>query len=104
MAELVGGLRREFGPFAYDRIDRYHPLAALQQNMERLRSRPVEQIGPFRVASVTLVDGIKFYFEEGSWMLMRVSDTEPLGRIYAGSDQQSKVQRLLDEGQSLLMK
>jgi len=74
------------------------------QPPDSISAEPPAQIGPFKTASVTLVDGIKFYFDEGSWMLMRVSDTEPLGRIYAGSDQQSKVQRLLDEGQSLLMK
>ncbi len=102
LAELVAGLRREFGPFAYGRIDRYHPLAALQKNMNELVQSPPGRIGGFKVASVTRMDGIKFYFDESSWMLLRVSDTEPLGRIYAGSDRQEKVQQLLGLGEALL--
>ena len=102
LAELVRQLRREFGPFAYGRID--HPCAPefLRRNMEALRQDPPGQIGPFKVAAVTLVDGIKFYFNEGSWMLLRLSDTEPLGRIYAGSEGQEKVQQLLEQGKKLL--
>ncbi len=102
LAELVAGLRREFGPFAYGRIDRYHPLAALQKNMNELVQSPPGRIGGFKVASVTRMDGIKFYFDESSWMLLRVSDTEPLGRIYVGSDRAEKVQQLLGLGEALL--
>ena len=28
-------------------------------------------------------DGFKFYMDDGSWVLMRMSGTEPLMRIYA---------------------
>jgi phosphoglucomutase len=35
-----------------------------------------------RVASVDRTDGAKFVFEDGSWMLLRLSGTEPLLRLY----------------------
>ncbi|HNY91450.1 MAG TPA: phosphoglucomutase/phosphomannomutase family protein [bacterium] len=102
LAELVQQLRREYGPFAYGRIDHPYAPEILHKNMQTLRQEPPGRIGRFKVASINPVDGIKFYFDEGSWMLLRLSDTEPLGRIYAGSERQDKVQQLLEEGKNLL--
>ncbi len=102
LADHVQGLRRDYGPFAYDRIDQHCAVTVLQQNMQALRAEPPGRIGPFKVESVTTVDGIKFYFSDGSWMLMRVSDTEPLGRIYVGSTSPGQVRQLLDAGRAVL--
>ena len=70
--------------------------------MGKLREDPPGRVGRFKVDTVSLMDGIKFYFENGSWMLMRVSQTEPLGRIYVASDSSSKVQKFLEQGVKLL--
>ena len=35
-----------------------------------------------KVVSVDRTDGAKFVFEDGSWMLLRLSGTEPLLRLY----------------------
>ncbi len=99
---LVQGLRREFGPFAYGRIDRYGDLTPLHHRLTQLRRQPPDRVGAFKVARVNLIDGIKFYMDDGSWMLMRVSDTEPLYRIYVGSDRQEKVNSLLAAGEQLM--
>lgn len=102
LSGLVEGLRRDYGPFAYDRIDQHCSTPVLRQNMQALRADPPGYMGSFKVESVTTVDGIKFYFSDGSWMLMRVSDTEPLGRIYVGSASPEKVRQLLDAGRAVL--
>src|SRR5262249_16382382 len=39
-----------------------------------------------KVVSVDRTDGAKFVFEDGSWMLMRLSGTEPLLRTYVETD------------------
>ena len=39
-----------------------------------------------KVASVDRTDGAKFAFEDGSWMLLRLSGTEPLLRLYVEAD------------------
>jgi phosphomannomutase len=35
-----------------------------------------------KVVSIDRTDGAKFCFEDGSWMLVRLSGTEPLLRLY----------------------
>ena len=39
-----------------------------------------------KVASVDRTDGAKFVFENGSWMLLRLSGTEPLLRLYVEAE------------------
>lgn len=99
---MVSELREKYGPFSYDRIDQYCDHEILTRNLFALREHPPDKIGRFPVDSVSLIDGIKFYFTDNSWMLMRVSQTEPLGRIYVGSDSDEKVRQLLSQGVRVL--
>lgn len=54
------------------------------------------------VERVTTVDGFKIQLEDGTWVLVRPSGTEPKLRIYAEADEESRVEELLDAGQNLL--
>jgi phosphoglucomutase len=69
---------------------------------ERL-SREPEAIGGRRVASVNRMDGVKFIFEDGSWLLMRPSGTEPLVRIYAETEAEPELEVLLEQGRKFLL-
>jgi phosphomannomutase len=40
-------------------------------------------------------DGYKFYLDDGSWVLMRMSGTEPLMRIYAEATSRERVEQLI---------
>lgn len=102
--QAVAKLRRETGPFAYGRIDHHFPVARLRENFEALLASPPAKFGGIAVDRVSTVDGIKFYFKDRSWMLMRRSDTEPLGRIYVGSDSDAKVAKILAAGKAALFR
>ncbi len=104
LSEMVESLRKEFGPFSYGRIDKYFNPEVMHKNLKTLRDTPPEKFGQFNMDRVSIIDGIKFYFSDNSWMLMRVSQTEPLGRIYVGSDNDQKISQLLQMGTDLLTK
>ena len=40
-------------------------------------------------------DGYKFYMDDGSWVLMRMSGTEPLMRVYAEATTPERVEQLI---------
>ena len=40
-------------------------------------------------------DGFKFYLDDGSWVLMRMSGTEPLMRVYSEASTPERVKELL---------
>jgi phosphoglucomutase len=69
---------------------------------ERLGREPKE-IGGRRVASVNRMDGVKFIFGDGSWLLLRPSGTEPLVRIYAESESAEDLEVLLEQGRKFLL-
>ena len=46
-------------------------------------------------------DGYKFNLEDGGWLLIRFSGTEPLIRVYCETMHQDKVQAILGDGLKL---
>ncbi|MFB6127149.1 MAG: phosphoglucomutase/phosphomannomutase family protein [Halolamina sp.] len=74
------------------------------------KSRVVHDLGshlPDAVAGraideVVTLDGFKLLLEDGSWLLVRPSGTEPVLRVYAEADSQETVDELLAEGRDLV--
>ncbi len=104
ISRLVRDLRRRTGPFAYGRIDKHFSVVELRRNFEELKASPPKTLAGLRIERVSTADGIKFYFADGSWMLMRISDTEPLGRIYVGSRDEQTVEKILAAGSARLFR
>jgi phosphoglucomutase len=68
---------------------------------EKLAREP-DRLGGRKVAEVNRLDGVKFIFTDGSWLLMRASGTEPLVRIYAESESKEDLEKLLEEGREYI--
>jgi phosphomannomutase len=50
------------------------------------------------LTDVNTLDGVKYILEDGSWLLIRPSGTEPVLRIYAEASTPEKVETLLNHG------
>jgi phosphoglucomutase len=50
-----------------------------------------------KVVSIDRTDGAKFVFEDGSWMLLRLSGTEPLLRLYVEAESEAASAKLTGE-------
>ena len=102
LEELVKDMSRRFHGVEYLRIDRLYDQQKLKNNMKILRRNPPENIGGSKLSRADKKDGVKFYLENGCWMLMRVSNTEPKGRIYVGGPKLKDVKKTLNAGENLL--
>lgn len=69
---------------------------------EKLSQEPSE-IGGRKIENINRMDGVKFFFTNGSWMLMRPSGTEPMVRIYAESEDKQELEVLLEQGRRYLL-
>lgn len=69
---------------------------------EKLAQEPMEIAGR-KVKSINRLDGVKFLFEDGTWMLMRPSGTEPMVRVYAEADNKKELEVLLEQGRNYLL-
>jgi phosphomannomutase len=51
-----------------------------------------------KLATVKAYDGVKFIAQDGSWLMLRGSGTEPILRIYAEAKTDEDAQALLRQG------
>ncbi len=58
-------------------------------------------ISGVEVEEVQTTDGVKYYLNDGSWLLIRPSGTEPVLRVYAEAANDERVQALLDFGEEM---
>jgi alpha-D-glucose phosphate-specific phosphoglucomutase len=93
---------REIGPFDYGRLDLRFPREEMKGVHERVASIKAEgDLAGKRIASVDNLDGRKIFREDNSWLLIRVSGTEPLLRIYAEASDKGEVEKLIRAGKEL---
>ena len=72
------------------------PDDAHKKLVERLKADPSDFAGK-RVVNVNRLDGMKLALEDGSWVLIRPSGTEPVVRIYAEASSVAASQKLAEE-------
>jgi len=97
--EMVEDLLRDVGPAFYERTDirLKHPIAK-EIMVQNLENDPPAEIGGISLGEVSTRDGVKFIFEDDSWLLIRPSGTEPVLRVYAEGRSQEMVKALLAYG------
>lgn len=57
-----------------------------------------------KVASIDRTDGAKFAFQDGTWMLLRLSGTEPLLRLYVEAESPAASAKLVKEATEWILK
>lgn len=76
---------------------------AVAATLKEKLSREPSEIGGRSIEKINRIDGVKFIFTDGSWMLMRPSGTEPLVRIYAETEKREDLEVLLEQGRNYLL-
>jgi phosphomannomutase len=100
-SQLLDYLYGKVGPHYYHRKDLTFPDSERQRMTDRIRNNLPENIEGVRVTKVDTSDGFRFILADTSWLLIRFSGTEPVLRIYAESDSQGRVAKLLEFGRAL---
>ena len=96
-SELLDLLFSKIGPHYYDRIDTRFTGDTQEKINLILNSNP-EFIAGLKVNGLNTLDGYKFLLEDGGWLLIRFSGTEPMIRVYCETTHQDKVQEILENG------
>jgi phosphomannomutase len=96
-SELIGQLFNKVGAHYYDRIDTQFSGDRSFRQQTILDANP-RTIGGLGVTGLDTTDGFKFNLEDGGWLLIRFSGTEPIIRVYTETTHQDRVQDILDDG------
>jgi len=83
LSQIVAEVVAEVGgPLINHRLDLHlsnpHKLAV----MTAFKTNPPTSVAGMTVQEVSTKDGVKLYLQDGSWILLRPSGTEPLLRVY----------------------
>jgi len=101
-SKLLEELYDLVGPHHYDRLDQELQPADRARVAAVLEQLEPARVGDSEVHLVDRTDGVRLVLRDGSWLLFRLSGTEPLVRIYAEAESVERVQTLLAQGRSLL--
>ncbi len=104
-SQLIAELMDLAGPSFYLRRDLRLDAATYGAEKPKIMARllaakPREIAGHTvkKVVDLDTGDGVKFFVDDGSWLLMRLSGTEPLVRVYTETRDEAEVAPMLDIG------
>jgi phosphoglucomutase len=103
LGEMLEELFRKDGALYSDRVGIKLTPEVKDRLQKRLSSDPPDSIGGRRVAEVNRMDGVKYIFDDGSWILLRMSGTEPLVRCYAETNTKEELEVLLETGSKFVL-
>jgi phosphomannomutase len=80
----------------YDRIDlELANMDVRNKLVQRLQTSAPQTIAHKNVINILTVDGYKFRLEDGSWLIIRFSGTEPVLRLYCEASTPERVEKTL---------
>jgi alpha-D-glucose phosphate-specific phosphoglucomutase len=89
-----------------DKFGRYYYLKdslKVEEKIPNVNSlKSIKEIMGKKIIKVKDYDGIKFICEDGSWLMIRASGTEPIVRVYAESKSITKSKKMLEYGKRLV--
>lgn len=96
LKELVQLVYDEVGTFAFDRDDLHITQAQKEDVLDKCHSDHYTTFGTYQITRTEKLDGFKYYLNNGTWVMIRPSGTEPVLRVYCEAPDRSIARTTLD--------
>jgi phosphomannomutase len=100
-SQLLDKLFELVGPHYYKRIDSYFDQQRRAEIESNVSSARPESIAGLKVVDIVTIDGHQFVMEDGGWVLVRFSGTEPIIRVYCETTYETKVDDIIRAGMNI---
>jgi phosphomannomutase len=104
LKDLVQEIYDLVGKFAVERYDLRVTEELKQQIISNCKNGAFKAFGHLQIAKTEDMDGYKFFFEDGTWVMIRPSGTEPVLRVYAEAPTSADSFAILDVVKAELLK
>jgi phosphoglucomutase len=99
--ELTEEMHKEFGSYYSKRTD-MKLTPQLKETLASKLANPPQELEGLKVREVNKTDGVKLIFDDQTWLLFRLSGTEPVARIYAEACSPKDLKKVLDAGRKFV--
>src|SRR5436305_2607034 len=99
--DLTQEVHAEFGAYFSKRSD-MKLTPHLKETLASKLANPPASLDGLKVRDVNTTDGVKLIFNDQTWLLFRLSGTEPVARIYAEACTPKDLKNLLDSGKKFV--
>ncbi len=97
LAAQLDDLWKKYGRVYVSRADLHLDGSLREYITENYFESDPSEIAGLSVDSIDRIDGVRMILEGGNWILIRLSGTEPLARIYVQSDSSEKRDDILEK-------
>jgi phosphomannomutase len=104
LSEITEELFKKYGEIEFTLINYPCKNENKEKAMKNIVNVLPDTVAGKRVIKKIDIDGFKFVLEDGSWLLVRPSGTEPLLRLYGEARTAKQLAAILEEGKALLEK
>jgi phosphoglucomutase len=101
IGQLVEEMHQEFGHYYSKRVD-LKLTPQLKESLAQKLENPPSKINGYEVREVNTTDGVKLIFDDNTWLLFRLSGTEPVARVYAEACGPKELKHVLDAGRKFV--
>lgn len=103
LKQLCDEIYAVVGTFSYDRLDLTIANEKKEDIIRKALAGEYKQFGPYTFSKVETIDGVKYHLDNGGWMMLRASGTEPLLRVYAEGNSKEETARILEAIKSTIL-
>jgi phosphoglucomutase len=101
ISQLMEEMYREFGGYYSKRLD-LKLTPAIKDSLAAKLANPPRQIDGMDVREINTIDGVKLIFNDQTWLLFRLSGTEPVARLYAEAATPKELKQIVDMGRKFV--
>lgn len=96
LSQLIEEVYAVVGTFVYERNDLHIEESKKQQIMQAATDGVYKAFGNYKIINTETIDGIKYHIDNGGWIMLRASGTEPVLRIYVEGNSKEETLDMLE--------